>query len=117
MAVCLSLLGGKLDALPKKVRETARIPLGNFRGLGFGIVLHSQFAPEIYLEGATTRLATLSAITTGHGPSLTPWNGWPTATAPNATASSEISKLRNRNFAIIRPDWASPFRTMPTWPN
>jgi hypothetical protein len=54
------ILGGKLDALPKKVRETARIPLGNYRGLGFGIVLHSQFAPEIYLEGATTRMATLS---------------------------------------------------------
>jgi hypothetical protein len=23
----------------------------NYRGLGFGIVLHSQFAPEVYLEG------------------------------------------------------------------
>ena len=31
-----------------------------------GIVLHSQFAPEIYLEGATTRLATLSRD--HHGP-------------------------------------------------
>ena len=46
--------------MPKKVRETARIPLGNYRGLGFGIVLHSQFAPEVYLEGSTTRMATLS---------------------------------------------------------
>jgi hypothetical protein len=54
------ILGGKLDGLPKKVRETARIPLGNYRGFGFGIVLHSQFAPEVYLEGAATRLATLS---------------------------------------------------------
>jgi hypothetical protein len=26
------ILGGKLDALPKKVRETTRIPLGNYRG-------------------------------------------------------------------------------------
>ena len=60
------ILGGKLDALPKKVRETTRIPLGNYRGLGFGIVLHSQFAPEVYLEGATTRLATLSRD--HHGP-------------------------------------------------
>jgi hypothetical protein len=55
-----NILGGRLDALPNKVRETARIPLGTYRGLTFGIVLHSQFAPEIYLEGATTRLATLS---------------------------------------------------------
>ena len=60
------ILGGKLDGLPNKVRETARIPLGNYQGLGFGIVLHSQFAPEIYLEGATTRLATLSRE--HHGP-------------------------------------------------
>jgi hypothetical protein len=54
------ILGCKLDALPKNVRETTRIPLGNYRGLRFGIVLHSQFAPEIDLEGATTRMATLS---------------------------------------------------------
>jgi hypothetical protein len=60
------ILGGRLDALPKKVRETARIPLGNYRGLGFGIVLHSQFAPEVYLEGSTTRMATLSRD--HHGP-------------------------------------------------
>ncbi len=31
-----------------------------------GIVLHSQFAPEVYIEGATTRLATLSRD--HHGP-------------------------------------------------
>ena len=35
------ILGGKLDALPKNVRETTRIPLGTYRGLRFGIVLHS----------------------------------------------------------------------------
>ena len=52
--------------MPKKVRETARIPLGNYRGLGFGIVLHSQFAPEVYLEGFTTRMETLSRD--HHGP-------------------------------------------------
>jgi hypothetical protein len=55
-----AILGNRLDALPNKVRETARIPLGTYRGLGFGILLHSQFAPEIYLEGATTRQAALS---------------------------------------------------------
>jgi N12 class adenine-specific DNA methylase len=60
------ILGGKLDALPKKVRETTRMALGNYRGLGFGIVLHSQFAPEVYLEGSTTRTATLSRD--HHGP-------------------------------------------------
>ena len=61
-----NILGGRLDALPKHVRETTRIPLGNYRGLGFGLVLHSQFAPELYLEGSTTRTATLSRD--HHGP-------------------------------------------------
>jgi len=62
----LDVLGGRLEALPKNVREPTRIPIGNYRGLGFGIVLHSQFAPEAYLEGATTRFATLSRD--HHGP-------------------------------------------------
>jgi len=52
--------------LPKNVRETNRIPLGNYRGLRFGLVLHPQFAPEVYLEGSTTRMATLSRD--HHGP-------------------------------------------------
>ncbi len=60
------ILDGRLEALPNKVRETARIPLGNYRGLTFGIVLHSQFAPEVYLEGSTIRMATLSRD--HHGP-------------------------------------------------
>jgi hypothetical protein len=54
------ILGGKLEALPKNVRETTRIPLGNYRGLRFGVVLHAQFPPDVYLEGSTTRLTTLS---------------------------------------------------------
>ncbi len=54
------ILGGRLDALPKNVRETIRVPLGNYRGLGFGLVLHSQFPAEVYLEGAITRQSTLS---------------------------------------------------------
>jgi len=55
-----SALGGKLEALPKSVRETTRIPLGNYRGLRFGLVLHPQFPADVYLEGATTRQSTLS---------------------------------------------------------
>jgi len=54
------ILGGKLDALPMGVRETTRIPLGTYRGLRFGVVLHPQFPPDIYLEGAITRHYTLS---------------------------------------------------------
>jgi N12 class adenine-specific DNA methylase/trans-aconitate methyltransferase len=54
------VLGGKLEALPKSVRETTRIPLGIYQGLRFGLVLHPQFPADVYLEGATTRMATLS---------------------------------------------------------
>jgi hypothetical protein len=53
-------LAGQLDSLPNNVREKTRVPLGTFRGLRFGMVLHPQWSPEVYLEGATTRLDTLS---------------------------------------------------------
>jgi N12 class adenine-specific DNA methylase len=54
------VLGGKLDALPRDVRDTRRIPLGVYRGLSFGLVLHPQFPPSVFLEGAITRQSALS---------------------------------------------------------
>ena len=59
-------LAGQLDALPKNVREKTRVPLGTYRGLRFGMVLHPQLPPEVYLEGAMTRQSTLSRD--HHGP-------------------------------------------------
>ena len=53
-------------ALPQNVRETRRVPLGIYRGLRFGLVLHPQFAPDVYLEGAATRQSMLSRE--HHGP-------------------------------------------------
>ncbi len=50
----------QLETVPRSVRETTRVPLGNYRGLRFGIVLHPQFPPDVYLEGAISRRATLS---------------------------------------------------------
>jgi N12 class adenine-specific DNA methylase len=55
-----AILAGQLDSLPMNVGETTRIPLGTYRGLRFGIVLHSQFPPDVYLEGAVTRQCGLS---------------------------------------------------------
>ena len=55
-----TILAGQLDALPLFVRETTRVPLGIYRGLRFGLVLHPQFPPEVYLEGTVTRQAALS---------------------------------------------------------
>jgi N12 class adenine-specific DNA methylase len=59
-------LAAGLDAMPTNIREKTRVPLGNYRGLRFGMVLHPQWSPEVYLEGATTRLDTLSRD--HHGP-------------------------------------------------
>jgi N12 class adenine-specific DNA methylase len=55
-----TVLGRKLDALPKTVSEPTRLPLGIYRGLRFGIVLHPHFPSEVYLEGAIIRKSTLS---------------------------------------------------------
>jgi N12 class adenine-specific DNA methylase len=56
----VAVLGDRLDALPVGVQETRDFPLGVYQGLRFGVLLHPQFAPEIYLEGAITRTAVLS---------------------------------------------------------
>jgi N12 class adenine-specific DNA methylase len=55
-----AILAGKLDALPRNVRDTTRIPVGIYRGLRFGLVLHPQFPPDVYIEGAITRQSGLS---------------------------------------------------------
>jgi hypothetical protein len=54
------ILGRKLDALPRNVRDTDRVPLGIYHGLRFGIVTHSQFPADVYLEGAINRQSALS---------------------------------------------------------
>ncbi len=61
-----ALLGQALDALPRTASEPRRFPLGIYRGLRFGLILHPQYAPGVYLEGATTRQDTLSRD--HHGP-------------------------------------------------
>jgi len=61
-----AVLGETLDSLPANVGQMRRFPLGMCRGLRFGLILHPQFAPELYLEGAITRQDTLSRQ--HHGP-------------------------------------------------
>ncbi|HWP39624.1 MAG TPA: helicase-related protein, partial [Tepidisphaeraceae bacterium] len=55
-----AVLGKKLDSLSVGVRDTTRVPIGTYRGLRFGLVLHPQFPPDVYLEGAITRQTGLS---------------------------------------------------------
>ena len=73
----------RLDALPQVCPPVpARVPLGVYRGLRFGLALDPQFAPELYLEGAITRTSPLSREHHGPRPSSTPWNAWPAAIGP-----------------------------------
>jgi hypothetical protein len=60
------ILAGQLEALPRNVPETLRVPLGTYRGLRFGLVLHPHFPPDVYLEGAISRRSMLSRE--HHGP-------------------------------------------------
>jgi hypothetical protein len=50
----------KLKTLPVLVPQTYTVPLGVSRGLTFGLVLHPQGVPEIYVAGALTRSTQLS---------------------------------------------------------
>lgn len=55
-----AMLARHLDTMPSEVRENTRVLIGMYRGLKFGLVLHPQFPPEVYLEGATCRQSMLS---------------------------------------------------------
>ena len=56
----VAALGHALDAMPLFVTQDRRIALGTYRGLRFGMVLHPQWTPAVYIEGATVRKDTLS---------------------------------------------------------
>jgi hypothetical protein len=53
-------LAKRLDAMPLSVRQTTRVPVGTYHGLQFGLLLHPQFSPDVYLEGAGIRHTGLS---------------------------------------------------------
>jgi hypothetical protein len=56
----LAVLGNRLNSISRNVLETRRVPLGVYRGLGFGLVLHPHFPPDVYLQGAASRHSMLS---------------------------------------------------------
>jgi hypothetical protein len=60
------MLAAQLENIPVKVMQTGRFSLGVYRGLRFGIILHQQWNPEVYLEGAGVRQEQLSRD--HHGP-------------------------------------------------
>jgi hypothetical protein len=62
----LAVLGKQLDALPQHASDTRHIPLGIYRGLRFGLVLHPQLTPDVYLQGAAVRQS--GFLSESHGP-------------------------------------------------
>jgi hypothetical protein len=62
----LEALAARLNTLPAGVSAPRYIPLGRYRGLGFGIAPYPGLAPEAYVQGAVTRLGKLSRE--HHGP-------------------------------------------------
>jgi hypothetical protein len=46
--------------MPGSVRDTTRVPVGMYRGLQFGLLLHPQFPPDVYLQGDGIRHTGLS---------------------------------------------------------
>ena len=56
----LPAFAGQLDALPLLVTQPTRVELGTSKGLKFGVVLHSQVPPDVFVEGAATRATSLS---------------------------------------------------------
>jgi hypothetical protein len=62
----LPALEGQLESLPILVTQPTRVELGTYKGLKFGVVLHSQVPPDVFVEGAATRATSLSRE--HHGP-------------------------------------------------
>jgi N12 class adenine-specific DNA methylase len=56
----LALLASRLESIPELVLQVRKVPLGMYRGLLFGLVLHPHRSPEVYLEGTASRQASLS---------------------------------------------------------
>jgi len=101
-----AVLARKLDSLPVGVRDTTRVPIGTYRGLRFGLVLHPQFPPDVYLWKARSPARQgCHATTRGRVPCSTPWSASPPAMAPSACVSGRTWPLPNRSYATTRPGW------------
>ena len=61
----VTALAKRMESLPETLLGTRRLPLGVYRGLRFGMVLHPDFPMEVYLEGATLQQTALSRDSQG----------------------------------------------------
>jgi N12 class adenine-specific DNA methylase len=55
-----NLLAEPLDCIPVLINANRTFPLGIFRGLRFGLIVHPHSAPDVYLDGAGSRTTMLA---------------------------------------------------------
>jgi hypothetical protein len=103
------ILGGKLDGLPKDVRETTRIPIGTYHALRFGIVVNSRFAPEVYLEGAATRQTSLSREDQGSRAVLNALERLTTAYSPDCDRARQDLAIAEAQLRDYQARLGKPF--------
>ena len=54
-ADAVEALTARLERLPERVSDTRTVPMGTYRGLAFGVVLHPMGGTDAYLDGQTVR--------------------------------------------------------------
>ena len=99
----LAVLGRRLDALPEKVRETSRFPLGRYRGLAFGMVLHPVGAADVYLEGPSPATRMLSREHRGPRAVLNALDRLAGSYAASATPPARTWRSPKASSATTRP--------------
>ena len=114
-----AILGGKLDALPMSAPNATRITIGTYHGLRFGVVLHTHFPPDVYLEGGATRQTMLSREHQGPRAVLNALERLAGGVwfANCRSASGKTSLSHSPSFGTIRPGSANPSCMTPTCRN
>ena len=115
----LDVLGHRLER-PARTRSArpAAIPLGGYRGLRFGLVLHPSGAAEVYLEGAATRHGhALPRPSRPAGRAQRPRPPGRQLRRPMPPPPARTWRSPRASSATTRPASASPSPTTPTWPS
>ena len=103
---------------PRRSAKPRRFPLGRYRGLAFGLVLHAGGAADVFLEGKAVRHGMLSRDHRGPRAVLNALD----RLAGSYAGQCDTTRLRSwrspkASSATTRPASAGPSPTTPTWPS
>lgn len=102
-------LGARLNALPERVQEPRRVPLGTYCGLSFGVILHPQFPSEVFLEGNSTQKRTLSRDHQGPRAVLNALIGLADEYGPHIRAAQQERAIAEGQLRDYRSRLGAPF--------